>query len=149
MAGEPMWRDTTVEALVSPGYETLKSDVSASSGTRYEPSYTAVLRYPPAIKFLSSHGDQPDRQRRQRGRLDSTTRRSTRANHHIVAFQAGDALVVNFGTNQWGWGLSDDHVRGVGGDERHDAAGHRQPARRHGLPTGHAGGRSDGGDQPA
>ena len=39
------------------------------------------------------------------------------ATHHIVAFRRGGSVTVNFGTNQWGWGLSDFHVRGEPGED--------------------------------
>ena len=140
MAAEPMWRNTTVNGLVAPGYETLTSGGLGFEWDTFEPSYTPCLRYPPAIKFLSSTainltGNAANEDGSQ---YNATINPCT---HRIVAYKAGDALVVNFGTNQWGWGLSDEHVRGRRGDQRHDASGDRQPARRHGLSTGDVRGR--------
>ena len=111
MATEPMWRDTTIETLVSPGYETLASGGLGFEWDTYEPSYTLCLRYPPAIKFLSSTAVNltGNASNQDGSQYNSSINPCT---HYIVAYQTGEALVVNFGTNQWGWGLSDEHVRG-------------------------------------
>ena len=58
--------------------------------------------------------------------------------HHLTLYRApSGALVFGAGTIQWSWGLDSNHDRGSGAAERVDAAGDREPVRRHGRPAGH------------
>ena len=63
-------------------------------------------------------------------------------NHRMSLYRApSGALVFGAGTVQWSWGLDGTHDRGTSTRGPADAAGHRQPARRHGRPAGDAAGR--------
>ena len=93
---------------------TLRSGCLGFEWDTFEPTYASTMRYPPGLKFLSTtqitHSGAAD----ENGSVYASTLSSP---HHIVAYKVGPALVVNFGTNQWGWGLSDQHwPGGVGVD---------------------------------
>ena len=64
------------------------------------------------------------------------------ATHHLTLYRApSGALVFGAGTIQWSWGLDGNHDRGGSTVGLADAAGHRQPAGRHGRAAGHPSGR--------
>ena len=66
------------------------------------------MRYPPAsIPVARPRSDLTGNAANEDGSPYTTT--INPCIHRIVAFKVGAALVVNFGTNQWGWGLSDFH----------------------------------------
>ena len=55
------------------------------------------------------------------------------ATHNLTLYKhASGALVFGAGTVQWAWGLDGNHDRGSAPPEPGDAAGDREPARRHG-----------------
>jgi Domain of unknown function (DUF4082)/Bacterial Ig-like domain (group 2) len=109
---EKLWRNTSIAGSGSP--ITLKSDSLGFEWDSYEPSYTNTRRYPDGLKFLSETSiNLTGQSANENGSTYAST--INPAKHYIVAFKKGSSVTVNFGTNQWGWGLSDFHVRGVAG----------------------------------
>ena len=114
-AAEPLWRGTTVAALTGGSTEGFKTDCLGFEWDTFEPSYANTLAYPPATKFLSSTSvNLTSNAANENGSVYNTT--INPCLHNIIAFKKGASLTVNFGTNQWGWGLSDLHVRGATGE---------------------------------
>ena len=99
----------------------------ADRRTRWATSSTGSSRRTPA--------------RNPAGRITLSDTTAGGKNHKMSLYRApSGALVFGAGTVQWSWGLDGTHDRGGSHRGPADAAGHRQPALRHGRPAGDAAG---------
>ena len=132
------WRNTRVASLGSGQSTTLDQGVG-TLGYEWDVDADNGFR-PPGLMDMSSTTDSSAEVFTDYG---STTQFNSTATHHLTLYRAASgALVFGAGTVQWAWGLDNGLERGNHGFGH--AAGHGEPARRHGRAAGHTDVGADG-----
>ncbi len=128
------WRNTSVASLAPNQTATLSAN---TLGYEWDEELDNGSRPAGLIGLSSTTASVPQRL------LDyGSSYGSGNATHRLTLYRApSGALVFGAGTIQWSWGLDGNHDREASTGGLADAAGHRQPAGRHGRAGRHSSGR--------
>ena len=124
-----LWRNTSVASLAPNQTATLSAN---TLGYEWDEELDNGFRPAGLVDLSSTTASVSQRLLDQGSNYGPGT-----ATHHLTLYRASSgALVFGAGTIQWSWGLDGNHDRGDTTRRLAHAAGHRQPAGRHGGAAG-------------